>query len=57
MFSRNGIDRYILDPLLQPWTGPPNSQNKILTMFGKNGVTYLVKVRYDQSTNQIFQPI
>ena len=50
------IERYIIEPLLQPWAGPPNTQNRILTIFGKNGMSYLVKARYDQATNQIFQP-
>lgn len=47
------IDKYIIDPILQPWAGP---SNKILTIFGKNGITYLVKARYDPVGNQIFSP-
>lgn len=57
MLSQNQIFRFVLDPILQPWVGPPNSPNRILTMFGKNGITYLVKARYDQATNQIYLPI
>lgn len=51
------IERYIIEPLLQPWSGPPNTLNRILTIFGKNGITYLVKVRYDQATNHIYPPV
>ncbi|CAN5605080.1 hypothetical protein BH23THE1_BH23THE1_32920 [soil metagenome] len=51
------IERYIVDPLLQPWAGPPNTQNRIITVFLRNGITYLVKVRYNPKTNQIFPPV
>lgn len=51
------IERYIIEPLLQPWAGPTNTQNRILTIFGTNGMTYLVKAKYDQATNQIFPPL
>ena len=56
------IDRYIIEPLLQPWAGPPglsidNPGNRILTIFGKNGLTYLVKALYDPVNNKIFSPI
>jgi hypothetical protein len=48
------IDRYLIEPLLQPWAEPPN---RILTIFGKNGMTYLVKAKYDAVSNQIFPPV
>jgi hypothetical protein len=48
------IQKYIIDPLFQPWTSSPN---KVITIFDKNGMTYLVHAQYDQSTNQIFPPI
>ena len=51
------IDRYIIEPLLQPWAGPPSSPNRILTIFGKNGMTYLIKAKYDQTSSQIFPPV
>ena len=51
------IERYIIEPLLQPWAGPPSTQNRILTIFGKNGMTYLVKALYNASTNRIFPPV
>ncbi|CAN5690318.1 hypothetical protein BH23THE1_BH23THE1_32640 [soil metagenome] len=57
MFSQNQVERYIIDPLLQPWAGPPSTQNRIITIFTKNGMTYLVKVRYDQERNQIYPPV
>ena len=51
------INRYIIEPLLQPWAGPPSTQNRIITIFGNNGITYLVKARYNQVTNQIYPPV
>ena len=54
MLSQNQIERYIIDPLLQPWT---SESNKILTMYGRNGVTYLVSAQYDQINNQILPPL
>ena len=51
------IDRYIIEPLLQPWAGLPSSPNRIITIFGTNGITYLIKAKYDQSSNQIYPPV
>ena len=51
------IERYIIEPLLQPWAGPPNIQNRIITIFDKNGMTYLLKANYDPVSNQIFPPV
>lgn len=48
------IQRYIIDPLLQPWS---DNGNLILTLFDNNGVEYLVKTRYDPVSNKIFPPI
>ena len=53
MLERNEIERYIIDPLLQPWTGAPPTEYRIFTFFGKNGMTYLVRARYNAQTNQI----
>lgn len=53
MLSQNQIERYIIDPLLQPFAGSPGTPYRIFTFFGKNGITYLVKARYDTQTNQI----
>jgi hypothetical protein len=55
--SRNEIERYIIEPLLQPYAGNPSSLNRILTMFDKNGMTYLVKAQYNPTTNQISPPV
>lgn len=57
MLSQNQIERYIIEPLLQPWAGPPGTQNRIITMFGRNGLTYLVKARYGPQSNQLFPPV
>lgn len=53
MLQNNQIERYIIDPLLQPWAGSPGTEYRIFTFFGKNGVTYLVKARYNSQTNEI----
>ena len=62
MLNQNQIERYIIEPLLQPWAGKVGSldnepTNRILTMFAKNGMTYLVKAKYDPVNNSINQPI
>ena len=54
MLSQNQIERYVIDPLLQSFSQPPN---KVLTIFGKNGINFLVKVRYDPQTGQIYPPV
>jgi hypothetical protein len=53
MFSRDQIHRYIIDPLLQPWAGPLGTEYRVFTVFGKNGMTYLVRARYNPEINQI----
>jgi hypothetical protein len=60
MLSTNQIERYIIDPLLQPWAGippaggaSPGTEYRIFTFFGKNGITYLVRAKYNSQTNQI----
>ena len=55
MLNQNQIERYIIESLLQPWAG--NLGNRILTMYAKNGMTYLVKARFDPINNSINQPI
>ena len=57
MLTQNQIERFDLNPLLQPLAGLPESSNRILTVVDKNDTTYLVKVRYDQTTNQAYPPI
>lgn len=52
------IERYLIEPLLQPWASTPygvETSNRILTIFDKNGMTYLVKAKYDGY--QIFPPV
>ena len=61
MVSQNKVSRFILEPMLQPWAGPPGNlsletPNRIITVLGTNGMTYLVKAKYDQASNQIFEP-
>lgn len=56
MISQGIIERFIIDPILQPWAGNLNEGNRILTMFAKNGISYLVKAKYNPITNHIFSP-
>jgi hypothetical protein len=56
MISKNKIERFFIDSELQPWSGPPSTQNRIVTLFGKNGITYLVKARYYNS-DKLLPPI
>ena len=51
------IERYIIDPLLQAFSTMGENANKIITIFDTNGITYLVKARYDPISHQIFSPI
>lgn len=55
--SQNQIERYIIEPSLQSLAGRPGTPNRIFTMFGRNGMTYLVKAMYNPQTNQIFPPV
>jgi hypothetical protein len=57
LLKQKQIDRYVLDPLLQLWTGSPNTSNRIITLHTKNGVNYLVKAQFDPITNKIYQPV
>lgn len=52
MLQRDQIHRYIIDPLLQPWG---ETSNRIITLFGRNGIMYLVKAQY--KANKIFPPV
>jgi hypothetical protein len=51
------IHRSELDPCLQVYAGLPPISNMIVTVFGENGITYLVKARYDSKTEMIYPPI
>lgn len=55
--QRGFISRFELLPQLQVWAGPPNSPNRIITLHATNGLTYLVKSRYDPNTQQMYPPI
>lgn len=53
MITQNQIANWTIDPNLQSSVGI-GSNYRIFTFFGNNGMTYLVKARYDPQTNQIF---
>ena len=48
------IVNFTIDPLLQVWAGPPGTPNRIVTLIGRDGLSYLVLARYDPATNQIY---
>lgn len=56
LLTNNRITNYTVDPLLQPWAGPPGGPNRIVTLLADNGMTYLVKAQYDFESGQIFPP-
>jgi hypothetical protein len=51
------IERFALDPILQPFADHPFRSNRIISLFAKNGTTYLVKASYDPITNKIDYPV
>jgi hypothetical protein len=59
------IVKYELDPYLQMYAGLPSFcnplanglQNRIITLFGNDGMTYLVKAKYNPITQEIFSPV
>ena len=61
--SQIQIVRYELNPYLQmyatqlPYREAVSSPNRIITLFGSNGLTYLVKAKYDPVSQQIFPPL
>jgi hypothetical protein len=57
MLQNNQIQQFFLNPLLQSYAGLPSSPNRIVTLLDKNGMSYLVKAKYDRQTNQIFPSI
>ena len=56
MFQQNEVVNYEINPKLQIWAGPPGTENRILTLVNRDGKSFLVKVRYDPKTNQVFKP-
>jgi hypothetical protein len=59
LLTSNQINRYILDPILQAWAGLPTGVNinRIVTLFGTNGLNYLVKAAYNAQNGQIYPPV
>ena len=57
-FIRSGeILSYQIDPLLQPWVGPPGTANRIVTLIGRDGTNYLVLAKYLPELGQIVPPV
>jgi hypothetical protein len=56
LLSSGQINKYTLEPILQPWAGHPFLNNRIITLFDVNGNKYLVKASYNAKTGQIFAP-
>lgn len=51
------VQRFTLDPLLQPWAGPPTSPNRIVTLILNDGTTVLVRAHYNPINNNIMPPV
>lgn len=45
-----------LDPLLQPWAGPPSNPTQMIILALQDGRTVFVKAQFDPKTNQIYPP-
>ena len=43
MLRAGEIRNYLMEPLVQPWAGPPTGPNRIITLIAKDGRSYLVK--------------
>jgi hypothetical protein len=57
LLATGQIEKYTINPLLQPWAGHPSLPNRIITLLNRNGASYLVKVKYDQKNGQIYPPV
>lgn len=57
LLSSGQVQSYTLDPLLQPWAGPPSGNNRMITLILRNGTTVLVKAAYNTTSNEIFPPV
>ena len=61
LLGQNLVEKYEVDPILQVWSGflqVSNNQEireRIITLYLKNGNTYLVKALYNPITQQISQ--
>ena len=51
------IQRVHFEPSLQPYAGLSTTRNRIITIFSKNGMTYLTKATYNHTTQMMFPPI
>lgn len=54
--SNNEIERCVMDPLLQAYAGSARNNNRLVTLFGKNGEVYHVRADYDPKDNKINPP-
>jgi hypothetical protein len=41
------ISHHVVDPSLQVWITDSSKGNRIVTLFGKNGMIYYIKAQYD----------
>lgn len=53
MLRAKKVDRYIIDESVQQWSKAPNT---LITVFGINGITYLVNAYHDKEKNLIHPP-
>lgn len=57
MSQQGEFVRYIIDPVMQRYSGAPGGPNKVFTFFIRNGESFMVEGKYSPETNQIFPPI
>ncbi len=50
------IERWVLDPMLQPYAGSHRSHNRLLTFYEKDGSVCHVRAEYDAKTSRINPP-
>lgn len=53
MLQNKKIYRFIIDDHIQQWSKSPNT---LITVFGINGITYLLNANYDREKNMIYPP-
>ena len=56
-FQNGAVQRYDIDPLLQPWAGPATDPHRIITLFYTDGRSALARVLWNPVTNEIFPPL
>jgi hypothetical protein len=54
--NKNEVERCVMDPLLQAYAGSNRGNNRLVTLFSKDGNIYHVRAEYDPKENKINPP-